>query len=348
MAKITQKYFGKLKNGNEALLFKIENKSGAYVEITNFGGAVKSICVPDKSGNLVDVCVGYDTFKAYERQNKYIGCLVGRHANRIGKGKFTLNGKSYTLATNNGGNNLHGGKQGFNCKLWGAKITEKGLLLSYTSIDGEEGFPAELKTEVLYTFDDNNTLGIEYKAVADADTLCNLTNHCYFNLNGQGNGRIENHLLQIPASHFLVNDNKGLPKGYIAKVEGTPMDFRDFHAIGERINENYEQLIFGCGYDHCYCPDGEGFRHMATAKSPVTGIVMHTYSDLPGIQLYTGNFLNGAKPWGKGGIPITVRTGVCFETQYYPDSINKPNFEKSILRKGEVYQSKTEYRFEVE
>ncbi len=347
MSSITSQKFGVLKDGREAYLYRITAQNGAFVEITNFGGAIKSICVPDKNGNLVDVCIGYDRFKAYERQNKYIGCLIGRHANRIAKGKFTLNGKEYKLATNNHGNHLHGGKQGFNQKLFDAEIKEQSLVLSYVSPDGEENFPGNLKLGVTYSFSDSNTLSISYFAQSDADTVCNLTNHCYFNLNGHGNGTVENHLVKISASSFLANDKNGLPTGIVEKTEGTPMDFNSFHQIGERINQDYEQLILCCGYDHCYRIDGQGFRHMATAKSPKSGIIMHTYSDLPGMQLYTGNFLNGAKPWGKQNRPILRREGICFETQYYPDSVNKPHFKSAILKKGEIYESKTEYRFEV-
>ena len=345
MVKITKKPFGTLSTGEKVSVFKMENSSGAYVEIIDFGGAIRSIVVPDRNGNLCDVALGYDTPEGYEKQNKFIGALIGRHGNRIEDAKFRLGRKVYTLAKNDGRNSLHGGLKGFDKVMWSAEEDGEALVLKYLSRDNEEGFPGNLSVTVRYRFDDNCSLSIDYNAVCDQDTICNLTNHCYFNLDGESAGSIEDHLLKINATHFTVGNSECLPTGYVAKVEGTPLDFTDFHRIGERINSRHEQIRFGGGYDHNFCPDGEGFRKMAELRSEKSGRKMEVYSDLPGIQFYSGNALNSLPPAGKGGRIINRRDGLCLETQFWPNSMRFDNFEKPILKKGETYHHVTVYKF---
>ncbi len=348
MTNITKLPFGKLSTGEAVSLYRLTNESGAYVEIIDFGGAIRSIVVPDKDGKLGDVALGYDDISGYENQTKYIGALIGRHGNRIENAEFDLGGKHYTLAKNDGPNNLHGGVKGFDKVMWDAEIDGEVLKLTYVSPDGEEGFPGTLTATVRYSFDRNNALMIDYTATTDALTVCNLTNHAYFNLDGEGSGLILDHKLTLNATHFTVGNGQCLPNGYVAKVENTPMDFTCEHIVGERINSSYEQIVFAGGYDHNWCPDGEGYRHIATLKGAVSGRVMEVYSDLPGVQFYAGNFLDGSKPYGKGGKAIEKRSGLCLETQFYPNSLNHPNFAQPVLNKGEIYHHVTTYRFTVE
>ena len=345
MTKITKKPFGKLSTGEAVTLFELKNSSGAFVEIIDFGGAIRSINVPDKDGKIADVALGYDSAEGYENQDKYIGALIGRHGNRIEDAAFKIGRRKYILAKNDGRNSLHGGIKGFDKKLWKAEIDGESLILKYLSKDGEEGFPGNLSVTVRYSFNDDNALSIDYSAECDQDTVCNLTNHCYFNLDGESAGSIEGHSLKINATHFTVGNSECLPTGYVAKVEGTPLDFTDFHVIGERINERHEQLKFGNGYDHNFCPDGEGFRLMAILKAEKSGRVMEVYSDLPGVQFYSGNALNSLPPAGKGGRIINRRDGMCLETQFYPNALKHKNFAQPILKKGEKYHHLTVYRF---
>ncbi len=345
MTKITKKSFGTLTDGTKVSLFELKNSSGAYVEIIDFGGAIRSIVVPDRDGNLGDIALGYDDAKGYEKQDKYIGALIGRHGNRIEDASFKIGRRKYTLAKNDGRNSLHGGIKGFDKVMWKAEVDGESLVLKYLSKDGEEGFPGNLSVTVKYRFSDDNELSIDYAAECDQDTVCNLTNHCYFNLNGQGSGDILDHEMKICASHFTVGNSECLPTGYVAKVEGTPLDFTEPHVIGERINDKHEQLLFGHGYDHNFCPDGEGFRLMAEVYSEKTGRTMQVYSDLPGIQFYSGNALNSLPPAGKGGRIINRREGLCLETQFYPNALKHRNFAQPILKKGEKYRHVTVYRF---
>ena len=347
MTKITKKPFGKLSTGEKVSLYELKNSSGAFVEIIDFGGAIRSIFVPDKNGALADVALGYDSPEGYETQDKFIGALIGRHGNRIEDAKFRLGRKVYTLAKNDGRNSLHGGVKGFDKKLWSGEVDGETLVLKYLSPDGEEGFPGNLEVTVRYSFSDDNALMIDYSAVCDQDTVCNLTNHCYFNLDGESAGSILGHSLKINATHFTVGNSECLPTGYVAKVEGTPLDFTDFHVIGERIDSKHEQIKFGNGYDHNFCPDGEGFRKVATLCAERSGRVMDVYTDLPGIQFYSGNALNGKPPFGKGNRVISRREGLCLETQFWPNSLKFDNFEKPILKKGEKYRHVTVYKFGV-
>lgn len=345
MTKITKKPFGKLSTGEKVTLYELKNSSGASVEIIDFGGAVRSINVPDRDGNLNDVALGYDDVAGYETQDKYIGALIGRHGNRIEDAAFKIGRRKYQLAKNDGRNSLHGGIKGFDKVMWQSSVDGESLVLKYRSVDGEEGFPGNLDVTVRYSFNDDNALVIDYSAEADEDTVCNLTNHCYFNLDGQGSGSIVGHSLKINATHFTVGNSECLPTGYVAKVEGTPLDFTDFHVIGERIDEKHEQLLWGHGYDHNYCPDGEGMRLMAEVRAEKSGRAIEVYSDLPGIQFYSGNALNSLPPAGKGGKLIDRRDGLCLETQFYPNSLRHKNFAQPILRKGEKYHHVTVYRF---
>lgn len=345
MTKITKKPFGKLSTGEKVTLFELKNSSGASVEIIDFGGAIRSINVPDRDGNLSDVALGYDDVTGYETQDKYVGALIGRHGNRIEDAAFKIGRRKYQLAKNDGRNSLHGGIKGFDKVMWQSSVDGESLVLKYRSVDGEEGFPGNLDVTVRYSFNDDNALVIDYSAEADEDTVCNLTNHCYFNLDGQGSGSIVGHSLKINATHFTVGNSECLPTGYVAKVEGTPLDFTDFHVIGERIDEKHEQLLWGHGYDHNYCPDGEGMRLMAEVRAEKSGRAMEVYSDLPGIQFYSGNALNSLPPAGKGGKLIDRRDGLCLETQFYPNSLRHKNFAQPILRKGEKYHHVTVYRF---
>ena len=347
MTTITKSDFGKLSSGENVSLYTFKNSIGAEVEIIDFGGAIRAVRVPDKNGVMEDVVLGYDSVDGYENQGKYIGALIGRHGNRIEDSEFELNGKTYKLFANDGRNNLHGGKIGFDKKLWKAKISGEILSLTYFSPDGEEGFPGNLTVTVEYSFDDDCALKIDYYAVSDADTVCNLTNHCYFNLGGQGSGSIVDEKVRINASKFTVGNNECLPNGEIAEVCGTPLDFTQFHVIGDRIGSDYEQIVFAGGYDHNWCPDGEGLREVADVWDEKTGRYMQVYTDQPGLQFYTGNFLNSKPPFGKGGKPIDKRNGLCLEAQFYPNSLKHTHFPSPILRKGESYRQTTIYKFSV-
>lgn len=347
MTKITKKPFGILSDGSRVSLYELKNSSGAYVEIIDFGGAIRSIVVPDKDGNLADVALGYDSPAGYEKQNKYIGALIGRHGNRIEDASFKIGRNKFVLAKNDGRNSLHGGIKGFDKVMWDACEDGESLVLKYHSKDGEEGFPGNLYVTVRYSFNDDNALSIDYSAVSDRDTVCNLTNHCYFNLDGEASGSIEGHSLKINATHFTVGNRECLPTGYVALVKGTPLDFTDFHVIGERINDKHEQLLWAHGYDHNFCPDGEGFRLMAELVAEKSGRKMEVYSDLPGIQFYSGNSLDSTPPAGKNGRIINRRDGLCLETQFYPNSLKHKNFAQPILKKGERYHHLTVYRFTV-
>ncbi len=346
MTNIEVKSFGKVKGG-EALLYTLTNNNGASVSITNQGGCIVSIIVPDKNGNFADVALGYETGADYEVPDRYIAALIGRNSNRIENSEFTLNGKTYKLYANNGRNNLHGGKIGFNMKLWESSVEGDKVIMKLYSPDGEEGFPANLEVTVKYSFDDENALKIDYFAVSDGDTVCNLTNHCYFNLGGHNSGDILSHKLKINASYYTEANEELLPTGVIASVKDTPFDFTDFHTIGERIDDDHIQLKNGGGYDHNFCCDGEGFRLIAELWHENSGRLMEMYTDLPGVQLYTGNFMNDTEPMGKNGATYGHRNGVCLEAQVYPNALRHPHFPTSILKKGETYRQTTVYKFSV-
>jgi len=350
----SKKSFGKTPGGQPVDLFVLTNKNGAEVSITNYGGAVVSIKLPDRSGKFADVVLGYDTIDGYVNDKGYFGVLVGRYGNRIAHAQFVLDGKTYTLAKNNGENSLHGGVKGFNKAVWTAKTLSKkdgqSLELSYLSQDGEEGFPGNLKVTVIYTLTDSNALKIEYSATTDKKTVVNLTNHSYFNLAGQGNGDILGHLLTIEADKFTPVDSGLIPTGEHRDVAGTPFDFRKPTAVGARIDQDDEQLKLGGGYDHNFVlrrSAGSGESLAARVVEPTSGRVLEVWTTEPGVQFYTGNFLDG-KTAGKGGVTYPKRSALCLETQHFPDSPNQPKFPSVVLNPGERYHTITTYKFSME
>ena len=347
---LLKKDFQKVVDGKNVDLFILSNKNGGEMLVTNYGAKIVALYVPDKTGKMIDVVLGHPTIEEYlVSQEPYFGAICGRTGNRIAKGKFTLDGKEYNLAINNGPNNLHGGLKGFNAVVWDAKqIDDQTIELTYLSKDGEEGFPGNLTTTLTYKLTDDNSVEIDYKATTDKATILNLTNHSYFNLSGAGDPYIGDHLLIINADTYLPTDETAIPYGKPEKVEGTPMDFRASHEIGARINEDFQQLIFGNGYDHNYVLNKKGneLSFCAEATSPKTGIVMKVYTTEPGVQLYTGNWMTGEFA-AKEGKHYPKRSAFCLETQHYPDSINKPEYPSIVLRPGEIFKSQTIYKFSI-
>lgn len=350
---ITKAPYG-LVDGNEVSLYTLTNKSGLVAKITNYGGIMTELWLPDKNGQLADCVLGYDTVDEYVKNNPYFGALIGRYGNRIGKGKFTLEGKEYTLAQNNNGNHLHGGIKGFDKVIWKAKeIKTKdsvGLELKYLSKDGEEGYPGNLKVKVVYMLTDSNELTIEYEAATDKATVANLTQHNYYNLGGHVSGTILNHQLMLNSNRFTPTDSGLIPTGQILPVDGTPMDFRKPTAIGERVNADYEPLKFGGGYDHNWILTKKTKGEMSLAAKvyePTSGRTMEIWTEEPAIQFYCGNFLDGTNI-GKGGVAYQHRTGFCLETQHYPDSPNHPNFPSTALLPKQKYHTKTVHKFYIQ
>ncbi|PPK86147.1 aldose 1-epimerase [Neolewinella xylanilytica] len=342
---VTVTTFGTAPEG-EARLFTLTNATGMEVDITNYGGIVTSIRVPDREGNIADVALGFPTLEGYLGEDPYFGALIGRFGNRIANATFQLEGESYELPANDGPNTLHGGPGGFHTKIWNATPTEdgNGVELQRTSPDGEEGFPGNLDVTVRYTLTDDNELRIEYTATSDQATPVNLTNHSYFNLSGEGS--ILDHVLTIDADAFTPVNNTLIPTGELRAVEGTPFDFREPTPIGERIEADNEQLGFGQGYDHNWVLNsgGGGLASVATLYDPSSGRVMEVLTTEPGLQFYSGNFLDGSLT-GKDGINYELRTGLCLETQHFPDSPNQPEFPSTTLEPGDTYSSETVYRF---
>ncbi len=343
--------FGKTDDGQTVDLYVLRNKSGMEVAITNYGGAVVSLKAPDKAGKFADVVLGYDDLQGYVADKAFFGALIGRYGNRIAHGKFTLNGSTYSLAKNNGENSLHGGTQGFNKRVWTAKdVSGSGgpaLELTYRSKDGEEGYPGNLMAQVVYTLTEKNELKIEYLATTDKDTVVNLTNHSYFNLAGQGNGDILNHRLTIHATEFSPVDATLIPEAQARSVHGTPFDFSKAEAIGARINQDDQQLKFGLGYDHNWVLNPSGPHSLSLAAEvyePGSGRVMEVLTTEPGVQFYSGNFLDGSVH-GKEGKVYGHRSGFCLETQHFPDSPNHPGFPSTVLKPGQRLHSTTIYRF---
>ena len=347
---IKRENFHRIVDGRTVDLFILSNENGFEMSVTNYGAKIVSLHVPDKNGKMIDVVLGHDSIDEYlKSQEPYFGAVCGRTGNRIAKGKFTLDEQEYTLAVNNGPNNLHGGLKGFNAVVWDTKlINAQTLELTYLSRDGEEGYPGNLTVIVTYTLADDNAVLIDYKATTDKATIVNLTNHSYFNLSGAGDEYIGDHLLQINADTYLPTDDTAIPYGKAEKVEGTPMDFRNLTEIGARINDDFQQLIFGKGYDHTYVLNKKESKLSFCAKSisPKTGIEMDTYTTEPGVQLYTGNWMTGEFE-AKEGKRYPMRSAFCLETQHYPDSINKPEYPSVVLRPGEEFRSLTIYKFSV-
>lgn len=348
---IEKESYGKA-DGREVMLYTLTNANGLVAKITNYGGIVTELLVPDKDGKLGDIVLGYGKLDDYVKETPYFGALIGRYGNRIGKGKFTLDGKEYQLATNdNNINHLHGGVKGFDKVVWDAKEIKAdngvGLELNYLSKDMEEGYPGNLKVKVIYMLTNDNELTVEYKATTDKTTVANLTQHNYYNLGGHDSGPILGHLLMLNADSFTPTDEGLIPTGEIRSVEGTPMDFRKPTAIGARITAEYEPLKFGGGYDHNWVlnKDKQGELSLAAeVYEPNSGRVMEIWTTQPAIQFYSGNFLDGSNV-GKGGVAYQHRTAFCLETQHYPDSPNNPNFPSTVLKPGETYTHKTVHKF---
>jgi aldose 1-epimerase len=331
-------------NGAETSIYFLENKD-MQVGITNYGGRIVSIILNDQKGRPVDVVVGFDSIDGYLNATEtYHGTIVGRYANRIANGKFSLEGKDYQLSINNPPNHLHGGPKGFHNQVWKVESNSKtDLRLSYFSKDGEENYPGNLNVVIHYTLSDQNELHLQYEASTDKTTIINLTSHPFFNLNGIGSGSIEKHFLQIDADNYNPVDKALIPKG-IFPVEGTPFDFRKAKAIGEEIDLDDEQLKYGAGYDHNFVLNGKGLRRVAKATGDQSGISMEVITDQPGMQLYTGNYMKG-KSNIKWGFKDERRTAFCLETQHFPDSPNQPDFPTTVLKPGEIFLTHTTYKF---
>jgi aldose 1-epimerase len=340
--------FGKLADGREVYEYTLKNSKGMEAKVINYGATIVSLTAPDKNGKFADVVLGYDNLDGYVNGTTFFGAVVGRYGNRIAKGKFTLDGKEYKLATNNGENHLHGGVVGYNKVVWDAKqIDPSSMKLTYVSKDGEEGYPGTVTLHVKYTLTSKNELKIEYDAKTDKTTVFNPTQHSYFNLSGDPNKTILDNLLMIDADKFTpVASSGSIPTGELADVANTPMDFRTPKAIGKDIEANFEQLKFGAGYDHNWVINKlkGAVPKAASVYEPVSGRFMEVFTDQPGIQFYCGNFLDGTVA-GKNGIKYQKRTGLCLETQKFPDSPNEPKFPTSTLKPGETYKQTTIYKF---
>ncbi|WP_231507427.1 aldose epimerase family protein [Flavobacterium sp. ZB4P23] len=335
-------------DGKQVRLYTLKNHSGMISEITNYGGKVVSLWTPDRKGHYEDIVLGYSNLTDYlNSKEKYFGALIGRYGNRIANGKFTLNGKEYDLAQNNGRNHLHGGNKGLESVVWDAKqVDGQTLELRYVSKNMEEGYPGNLVVKVVYKLTNNNELKIEYWASTDAPTVVNLTHHSFFNLKGAGNGTINNHLLQINAAYYTPVDNGLIPTGEVASVENSVFDFQKITAIGERVNTKDPQLKYGLGYDHNFVLNQnlEGLNYAAKVIEPVSGRTMEVYTNEPGLQFYGGNFLNGTEI-GKKSKAYEYRTAFCLETQHFPDSPNKNHFPTTTVNPGEKYYSICIYKF---
>ena len=335
--------------GKPTALYVLKNKNGAEACITNYGGRLVSVMVPDKNGKMTDVVLGYDNIGQYVQSDGNYGALIGRYGNRINQGKFTLDDVEYTLPQNNGAHCLHGGPQGYHARMWDAKqLNDQALELTYLSKDGEAGFPGNLDIKVTYTLTDDNAVGIKYEATTDKKTVVNLTNHSYFNLSGVPGSDVLDQLVMINADNYTPVDSTLIPVG-ISPVDGTPLDLRTPVAIGKQINDPFQQLQFGRGYDLNWVLNTNGDKNVLAAKaySPTSGIALEVYTNEPGIQFYTGNFMDG-KDTGKHGVLYPHRGALCLETQHYPDSPNHPDFPSVVLNPGEKYLSECIYKFTVE
>lgn len=340
---IATKSFGATKDGVETTLYTITNKNGLSVSALDYGANIVNLFVPDKNGDLADIVLGFDDVSGYEVNGCFFGAFIGRHGNRIGQAKFELNGTTYELEKNDGENNLHGGTPGYHQVMYAATTTENSVTFTRVSPDGEQGYPGDLDIAVTYELTDDNELKIVYKTKSDKDTLCNLTNHSYFNLKGHDGGTITDHVVTIKANGFTATSDDLIPNGEIVDVTGTPMDFREPRMISTDVESDYPPIVLAGGYDHNFVldkPAGE-FAKVAEVTEATSGRTMEVYTDLPGMQLYTGNFIE--KEDGKA--VYTKRTGICFETQYFPNSINVPSFESCLLKAGEEFCSTTVYKF---
>lgn len=354
-ASINQSFYGTTADGKAVDQYTLTSASGMEVQIITYGGIITSMKVPDRDGVFGNVVLGYSTLAGYESQTVYLGALIGRYGNRIGGAKFTLDGKTYPLAANDGASSLHGGTKGFDKVVWTAEPipgdADVGLKLTYLSPDGEEGFPGNLSVTVVYTVTADSAIRVDYRAVTDKPTIVNLTQHSYFNLDGNGAGTIYDHVLSINADHYTPTDAGSIPTGEIAPVDGTPFDFRVPKAVGKDIRSNHPQIVGALGFDHNWVLNRAAgdpmLRHAALVYSPKTGRRMETLTTEPGVQFYTSDYLNGSFVGSSGGT-YRQSDALCLETQHYPDSPNKPNFPSTRLAPGETYQSTTVYRFSTE
>ncbi len=350
--KVTQAPFGTLPDGTAVSIFTLTNKNGMAMKVINYGGIIQSLTVPDKTGKLEDVVLGYDSLSGYLKDSPYFGAIIGRYGNRIAKGKFSIDGQSYQLGQNNLGNNLHGGPKGFDQRFWSIREFEvdngSAIELTYKSRDGEEGFPGNLIAKVRYHLTDQNELKINYEATTDKTTVINLTQHTYFNLSGNASTDILSHELFIDADKFIPVDKTLIPTGELKNVSGTPFDFKTPTSIGSRIDKKDQQLEFGGGYDHCWVLNnkGDAAKVVTTLHDPNSGRVMSVYTVEPGIQFYSGNFLDGSIT-GKYNVVYKKRWAVCLETEHFPDSPNQKNFPSVLLKPGETYRTQTTYAFGV-
>lgn len=349
---IAKENFRKRIDDQEVTLFNLKNKNGCVCQITNYGARIVSFFLFKKGKAPVDVILGYDSINNYLNDDFYLGAIAGRYANRIAKGKFSLDGKEYSLFVNNGPNSLHGGQKGFDKVVWKTQPflnekEEEAIELRYLSKDGEEGYTGNLEVKVIYTLTNKNEIKIDYCAETDAKTVINLTNHVYFNLKGAGEGLITSHDLVLNADYFTPTDSNSIPTGEIRSVTNTPMDFRSAHKIGERINDDYIELIQGIGYDHNWVLNKENSKlsHFATVKEVSTEIVLNVYTTEPGVHFYSGNYLDVKN--GKESKTYPARSGFCLETQHFPDSPNQDNFPSTVLNPGEIYTQTTVYQFKV-
>ncbi len=350
MCQLEHKIIGNLEDGSPITLFTLKNSSGMQVSISNYGGIVTSIKVQDKHSNFKEVVLGFDELQDYRNCPHYIGALIGRFGNRIKNGEFSLDGVKYTLAKNINSHHLHGGNQGFDKKLWNASFENESLTLNYCSPHMEEGYPGNLSVEVVFSLTESNELIMSYHAVTDQPTVLNLTHHSYFNLSGNFESDVLDHVMQINASQFVQVDEHSIPTGALTRVENTPFDFRTPMQIGKRIDDDDPQLRFGNGYDHSWVVDKKRPDELFTIAQvyhPISGIKMVVKTTEPAVQCYTGNFLGGGDI-GRNGIPIRKRGGFCLETQHLPDSPNQPNFPSTVLRPNEVFKSTTVYAFSSE
>jgi len=349
---IEKAIYGKLPDGREVFQYTLKNAAGVEVRIINYGAIVTALKVPDRNGRLADIVLGYDSLAGYLGDNAYLGAIVGRYGNRIDQGKFKIDGQEYQVTVNDGENHLHGGKIGFNKVLWDAKVEsstpDPALALTYVSLDGEEGYPGTVTLTVTYTLTNENELRIDYEGTTDKPTILNPTHHSYFNLTGDPTETILNHELTIDADKITPVDAGLIPTGELADVADTPFDFREPQKIGLRINEQNEQLQFGQGYDHNWVLNNydRTVHKVVELYEPLSGRLMAVFTDQPGMQFYSGNFLNGTIR-GKNGALYQHRTGLCLEAQCFPDSPNKPNFPSVILRPGQIYHQRTIYKFSV-
>ena len=344
---ITQAPFGQLPDGETITQFTLTNANGLVAKIIDFGGIITELHAPDRDGRFADVVLGFDTLEPYRGDSPYFGALIGRYGNRIAKGRFTLDGRAYSLPANNGNNHLHGGAPGFDRVKWNATVDGDSLRLAYTSRDGEQGYPGKLDVTVVYQLTDDNELVVRFHAVTDQATPVNLTQHSYFNL--AGGGSILDHVLSIDADAFVAIDEESIPLGALATVDGTPFDFRWPQPIGASIADEDVQLRNGQGYDHCFAlnkPQGKTMTRAAHVLEPQSGRVLELFTEEPGVQFYSGNFLDGSLE-GKGQA-YAHRSGFCLEPQHFPDSPNQPHFPNVILRPGEVYETESRFRFSVE